>query len=156
MDNRQVTPLVLIAEDDPDDRMLIREAFEERCPDCRLHFVGDGEELMTFIGESLSDAQGLSLPPVMPDLVLLDLNMPLKDGREALIELQNYVLFAQVPTIIMTTSASDEDKQFCLKNGADQYIVKPSSYMELLDAVESFQPYFFEKHGQTLKPDDYE
>lgn len=146
MDKRQATPLVLIAEDDPDDRMLIREAFEERCPNCRLHFVQDGEELMAFIGESLSDAKSLS-PSALPDMVLLDLNMPLKDGRESLIELRNNALFEQVPTVVMTTSESDEDKQFCLANGADDYLVKPSSYTKLLDVVESLQPYFSKNTG---------
>jgi CheY-like chemotaxis protein len=138
---------VLIAEDDPDDRMLIREAFEERCPNCRLHFVQDGEELMAFIGETLSDPQNLSAP-TLPDMVLLDLNMPLKDGRESLTELKNNALFEQVPTVVMTTSESDEDKQFCLANGANDYLVKPSSYTELLDAVESLQPYFSRNTGK--------
>ncbi len=147
MDNRQATPLVLIAEDDPDDRMLIREAFAERCPNCRLHFVQDGEELIAFIGGSFSDTGDL-WPSVLPDMVLLDLNMPLKDGRESLIELKHNPLFQQVPTVVMTTSESDEDKQFCLANGAEDYLVKPSSYTRLLDAVESLQPYFSKNTGK--------
>jgi len=81
-------------------------------------------------------------------MLLLDLNMPLKDGRESLIELRNNALFKQIPTVVMTTSESDEDKQFCLANGANDYLVKPSSYTKLLDAVESLQPYFSRNAGK--------
>lgn len=155
MDRISPAPFILIADDDPDDRMMIQEAFGERCPHCRLHFVQDGEELMKFLsGERPgTDQSGTGL---IPDLLLLDLNMPLKDGREALAEVRANPLYVAMPIVVMTTSENDEDKLFCQQNGANSYIVKPSRYMELLDVVESLKPYFTQNTDSLHKPDDYE
>jgi CheY-like chemotaxis protein len=131
-------PVVLIADDDPDDRMMIQEAFTERCPGCRLCFVQDGEELMAF----LSDRAAHPDAGHIPDLLMLDLNMPLKDGREALVEIKANHRYRTMPAVVMTTSASEEDRQFCLENGADRYIVKPPGYTELLEVVAALKPYF--------------
>lgn len=124
-------PVVLVADDDPDDRQLIQEAFTDRRPDCRLYFVHNGAELMAF----LSDKNP-------PDLVLLDLNMPLMDGREALVEIRGNPRFQTMSIVVMTTSGSDEDKGFCLENGANFFIVKPPRYTELLELIEALAPYF--------------
>lgn len=155
MDRVSPAPVILIADDDPDDRMMIQEAFEERCPYCRLYFAQDGEELMKFLyGERQgTDQSGTGL---IPDLLLLDLNMPLKDGRESLVEIRAHPLSAAMPTVVMTTSESDEDRLFCQQNGANSYIVKPSRYMELLDVVESLKPYFTQTTDSLHKPDNYE
>lgn len=148
MNRSDSVPFVLIADDDPDDRMMVQEAFEERCPLCSLCFVQDGEELMTFLQNRASDRME-NAGSQLPDLLLLDLNMPLKDGRESLIEIKNNPIYEAMPTVVMTTSESEEDKLFCQETGADAYIVKPSRYTELLEAVESLKVFF------TKNPDSW-
>jgi len=130
-------PLVLIAEDDPDDQLMLHDAFNEACPDCQLKFVGDGVELI----ERLTDDSHSAHVP-LPDLLLLDLNMPLKDGRQALQELRSNPCFATLPIVVLTTSSSDEDKNACIAAGANNYVVKPSSFTELLHIVGTLQQYW--------------
>lgn len=127
---------ILSAEDDPDDQMMLREAFSEAWPACELHFVGNGVELL----ENLANSQSGGAP--LPDLLLLDLNMPLKDGRRALQELRADRAFDGLPIVVLTTSSSDDDRNACLAAGANDYRVKPSSYMELLNIVISLQRYW--------------
>src|SRR5690554_5967749 len=100
--NRQ--PRILIAEDDPDDQLMLQDAFEETCKHCQLRFVSDGVELM---GLLLDEVNAVPLP----DLLLLDLNMPLKDGRQALVEIRSEPALQQLPTVILTTSKNDEDRE---------------------------------------------
>jgi CheY-like chemotaxis protein len=133
-------PVILIAEDDPDDQLMLRDAFEETCEHCQLEFVSDGVELM----ERLHNPAGTASPS-LPDLLLLDLNMPLKDGRQSLVELRAEDRFQALPAVILTTSKNDEDRAFCLAQGANDYIVKPSRYTELLDIVKSLETWWAEK-----------
>ena len=144
--------LILIADDDPDDQLLIREAFEERCKNCQLCFVSNGVELMTLLkGES---AQELPERCPVPDLILLDLNMPLKDGRQALTEIRSDPALRQLPTVILTTSKNDEDVNFCQSRGANDYIVKPNSYSELLAIVESLKTYWENNNREPTPESD--
>ncbi len=131
--NRQ--PRILIAEDDPDDQLMLQDAFEETCKHCQLRFVSDGVELM---GLLLDEVNAVPLP----DLLLLDLNMPLKDGRQALVEIRSEPALQQLPTVILTTSKNDEDRAFCLGQGANDYLVKPSSYTELIEIVKSLETWW--------------
>lgn len=99
--------------------------------------VGDGVEL---IERLTGDSHSAHVP--LPDLLLLDLNMPLKDGRQALQELRSNPCFATLPIVVLTTSSSDEDKNACIAAGANDYVVKPSSFTELLHIVETLQQYW--------------
>ncbi|WP_177187031.1 response regulator [Marinobacter persicus] len=125
---------ILIAEDDPDDRLLLEDAFQEACPNCRLDFVSNGLELLDYL-------QAPSLQQ-LPDLLLLDLNMPFKDGRQALKELRATPAFTGLPIVIMTTSNNDDDRQACLAAGADDYLVKPNRFRALLTLVQSLENYW--------------
>lgn len=146
MDTKNRIPLILIADDDPDDQLLIREAFEERCKNCQLCFVSNGVELMTLLrGDA---AQALPKGSPVPDLILLDLNMPLKDGRQALTEIRSDPALSQLPTVILTTSKNEDDVNFCQSRGANDYIVKPNSYSDLLAIVESLKPYWENKNRE--------
>ncbi|MCL7942538.1 response regulator [Marinobacter sp. ATCH36] len=134
--------IILVAEDDPDDRLLMTEAFAERCHDCRLCFVHDGVQLIRVLngeeqlpGDSDSDC-------FHPDLILLDLNMPLKDGREALVDIKSDPRLRTIPTIVMTTSGDEDDIRLCYQTGANSYIVKPPTYSGLLDVVSSLTSYW--------------
>ncbi|MCG6878528.1 MAG: response regulator [Deltaproteobacteria bacterium] len=132
---RRVMPsTILMAEDDPDDRFLIRRAFDALGISAALHFVGDGEELMNCLGGNSDgkDLEGCSSPPA---LLFLDLNMPKKDGREVLMAIRSDPSFRDLPIIIWTTSNHAADKVFCKKNGASSYVTKPHSYKELVKEI---------------------
>ncbi|MBL3558454.1 MULTISPECIES: response regulator [Marinobacter] len=156
MTDPKTTPIILIAEDDPDDRLLMTEAFAERCRDCRICFAHDGVQLMRFLnGEGpLAEDTGASF--VCPDLILLDLNMPLKDGREALQEIKSDPRLRTIPTIILTTSGNADDVRYCYQTGANSYIVKPSSYSGLLDVVSSLTTYWATTATLPRRPERYD
>jgi CheY-like chemotaxis protein len=126
--NRQVR--ILIAEDDADDRTLLRDAFNLNGRKEGIQFVHDGQELLNF----LSDQKGEN---ELPDLILLDLNMPRKDGREALKEIKNNPLLAQIPVIVMSTSRSEDDICDTYSLGVNSYIIKPSNFQVLVNSIRS-------------------
>ena len=141
-------PTILVAEDDPDDQILLRDAFEERLADCKLCFVSNGVELMDRLKHRTSKPD-----PVLPDLLLMDLNMPLKDGRQSLREIRSNPGLRHLPTVVMTTSKSEEDRSYCLSHGADAFIVKPASYTDLLDIVDSLRGYWRGQAPEQPEPD---
>jgi CheY-like chemotaxis protein len=126
MDNDNL-PLVLMADDDDDDCLLARDAFQVSGIPGLMHFVGDGMELMNF----LSDASFL------PTVILLDLNMPRKNGHQALKELKSTPAFQNIPIVILTTSQEDDDKSYCRNEGAVSFITKPSSFNEWVGIMKS-------------------
>lgn len=134
-------PKVLVADDDPDDRLLIKEAFGERFPQSQLGFVHDGVQLMRVLNGEATRFDG-RWSYACPDLIMLDLNMPLKDGREVLREIKSNPKLRAIPTVVMTTSANSDDVRYCYEIGANSYIVKPSSYLGLLDVVSSLMDYW--------------
>ncbi len=137
-------PMVLIADDDPDDRLMITEAFTERCRGCRLGFAQDGVQLMRILNREEPLPGSKDVMGENPDLILLDLNMPLMDGREALKEIKSNPTLRHIPTVVMTTSDNEDDIRFCHEAGANSYIVKPSSYSELLDIVSVLKSYWID------------
>lgn len=154
MGSQQSQPLVLIADDDPDDCLMLQEAFEQRCGHCHLQFVHDGEELIRALAERRASHSPTSRQ--LPTLILLDLNMPLMDGREALVEIRANPAYRSVTIVVMTTSDSDEDRQFCHQQGADAFIVKPTRYTRLLEAVASLIPYLATPLQPSERPDSHE
>ena len=124
---------VLVVDDDHDDCLLIREAFEENQIQSKLDFVHDGEQLMCYL---------LRRPPYqsetghpLPELILLDLNMPRMDGREALNEIRKDPQLCCIPVIVMSTSSSRQEIVQCYQSGASSFITKPVSYSALIDMV---------------------
>ena len=124
---------ILIAEDDLDDRLIMEEAFGELGCCGTLHFVQNGEELMRYLRRSEKYADVAHLP--LPSLILLDLNMPGKSGRQALVEIKLDPDFQEIPVVIWTTSHEEYDKIQCRKAGADAYVTKPMSYSELVNRL---------------------
>ena len=123
-------PLLLVAEDDPDDQLLIQDAIETVCsPDLNTRFVWDGVELI----ELLQKGDGRS----KPGLIILDLNMPRKDGRTALREIKADPNLAGIPVVVLTTSVNESDAEFCEQNGIAGYYRKPSSMHELREIIGS-------------------
>ena len=126
-------PVILVAEDDPDDRFLIEQAFKTSGLINRLFFVEDGEELLDYLlGREKFAANG----PNVPECLLLDLKMPRKDGREALWEIRQNPEFANLRILVLSTSDSENDKQYCAELGVSGYVTKPDSFAGLLELVE--------------------
>ena len=124
---------ILMAEDDPDDRLLAARAFKELGLEVTLRFVEDGEELMHYLFGIGKHASSEDSP--RPGLIFLDLNMPKKNGREALKEIRSTPHLRELPIVIWTTSSHKADKIFCRKAGASSYIIKPYSYAELVETM---------------------
>ena len=133
---------ILIADDDPDDRMLAQDALVESRLGNDLRFVEDGEELMDYLHRRGKHAEPASSP--RPGLILLDLNMPRKDGREALAEIKADPELRRIPVVVLTTSKADEDILRSYDLGVNSYITKPVSFQGLADAMRVLSQYWFE------------
>lgn len=132
--------LILVAEDDPDDRMLIQKAFTKVCEGGELIYVENGEELIKYLRREAPYSDEDKFP--RPQLVLLDLNMPKKDGREALKEIKGDKTLCKIPVIILTTSKHPDDIDYMYRLGSNSYITKPSSFDGLLDLAREFRKYW--------------
>lgn len=139
---RRTTVTILIADDDEDDCMLAREALAETRLPTDLHFVQDGEELMNYLYQRGKYAVQNDSP--RPGLILLDLNMPKKDGREALREIKTDPQLRQIPVVVLTTSKSEEDIYRSYELGANSFISKPVSFASLVDVMKTLRKYWFE------------
>jgi len=130
---------ILVAEDDPDDRLLIREAFDEIGLDNPLHFAKDGVELLDHLHRR-NDFAHLS-GTALPCAILLDLNMPRMDGREALAEIKENETLSQIPVVILTTSTAEEDISKTIDLGATSFAVKPVTFHDLVQLASAIMSY---------------
>src|SRR5262245_44770567 len=135
-------PTVLVADDDPDDRDLTREAFAATRAVGDLRFVADGQELLDYLYRRGAYAAEGAAP--RPDLLLLDLNMPRIDGREALRVIKSDPELRLLRVVILTTSRASEDVVAAYEISASSYIPKPASYRHLLQVIESLARYWLE------------
>jgi CheY-like chemotaxis protein len=133
---------ILLADDDADDRMLAREALEESRLANDLHFVEDGEELMDFLLHRGVYADPASSP--RPGLILLDLNMPKMDGREALREIKGDPELRRIPVVVLTTSKAEEDIYRTYDLGVNSFITKPVTFEGLVAVMRGLGKYWFE------------
>lgn len=134
--------VILYAEDDEEDRLLIADAVEESRLCTELHFVGNGDELLDYLTRR-GDYTALAETP-LPGLVLLDLNMPRKDGREALRDIRADPRLRHLPIVVLTTSCAEEDIAQCYDLGANSFIRKPASFESLVDIVETLGEYWLQ------------
>jgi two-component system, response regulator len=132
---------VLAAEDDPDDRLLVSEAFVEADLPCRLDFVEDGDSLLAYL---LGQEPYADKAEVRPSLILLDLNMPGKDGRETLAELKAHPQLRRIPVVVMTTSKAEQDILRSYELGVNSFIVKPITFDGLVDVVRVLGRYWLD------------
>lgn len=133
--------VLLMAEDDDDDYLISLDAFKEIGLDKNLRRVKDGEELMNYLYrnhpyEKVSDAP-------LPDVIFLDLNMPRKDGREALKEIKSHPVFRKIPIVILTTSNSPDDILSTYNIGANSFIQKPDSFEQFVELFKTVGDYWF-------------
>jgi len=132
---------ILIAEDDKDDQLLTTEAFEEARIHNELHFVEDGEELLDYLHRR-GKYNAENAPK--PGLLILDLNMPRKDGREALMEIKKDPALRRIPVLVLTTSSAEQDIVATYELGVAGYVVKPVTFDGLVKAFESVGNYWLE------------
>ncbi|HTM64766.1 MAG TPA: response regulator [Flavipsychrobacter sp.] len=129
---------ILIAEDDADDRFLLQAAFEENGFSDKLHFVENGVEVLEYLN-SLKISQK---ERKFPRFILLDLNMPKKDGREVLKELKQSPDLKKIPVVIFSTTNNEQEMRRCYELGANSYITKPNSFESLLKTVAALRSYW--------------
>jgi CheY-like chemotaxis protein len=134
--------VILMADDDEDDRLLAEEAFKESRIRNDLRFVNDGENLMDYLYKRGDYSKPGSAP--RPGLILLDLNMPKKDGREALEEIKAHNSFRHIPVVILTTSRDEADILRSYNVGANSFIVKPVTFESLVEVIKLIGRYWFE------------
>ena len=126
---------ILIAEDDEDDYTLITDAIKSSQNKCQVNWVRDGEELLDFLNTTNDLGVGKNK---RPDIILLDLNMPKKDGREALEEIKSHSNFKNIRVIILTASQANIDIRKTYDLGANFFIQKPFKYADFSSMMESF------------------
>ena len=133
---------IVLADDDPDDRQLTEDAFSENRLANQLHCVEDGEELMDYLNRR-GKYESLRNEP-LPGLILLDLNMPRKDGREALKEIKASPNLRRIPIVVLTTSKAEEDIIRSYDLGVNSYVTKPVTFKSLVELVKVLGRYWFE------------
>lgn len=134
--------VILLAEDDDDDYKLTREAFQESHVLNELHRVIDGEELMDYLYRRNAFRDPKNAP--VPVLILLDLNMPKKDGRECLRDIKADTSLKVIPIVVLTTSKAEEDVFRSYELGVNSFIKKPVTFAGLVEAVRVLGRYWFE------------
>ncbi|WP_017730899.1 response regulator [Nafulsella turpanensis] len=134
--------VILIADDDAEDRMLIQEALEENRLKNQIQFVENGEELMDYLHNRNRFNDKQQFPT--PGLILLDLNMPKKDGREALKEIKTDDTLRLIPIVVLTTSKAEEDVLRTYDLGVSSFITKPVTFSSLVDVMKTLSKYWFE------------
>jgi CheY-like chemotaxis protein len=133
-----VTPIeVLLVEDDPGDVLMTREAFEEHKIGNRLHVVPDGVEALAYLRREEPYPHA-----VRPDLILLDLNLPRRDGRQVLQEIKNDDSLRHIPVVVLTTSQADEDVLRSYQLHANAYVTKPVDFDRFIKAVRQIDEFF--------------
>ncbi len=141
--SRHTKPItILVAEDDADDRMLLQDAFDESRLSNDLRFVEDGEQLLAYLNREGEYADAGRAP--FPGMILLDLNMPKMDGREALKQIKANPAFQQIPVIVLTTSKAEEDIVRTYGLGVSSFIAKPVTFEGLVKVVQVLGAYWIE------------
>lgn len=141
--SRTTQPItILMADDDADDRLLTQDAMRDARVLNQLRFVEDGEELMDYLYRRSRYAEPSSAP--RPRLILLDLNMPRKDGREALQEIKADPDLRRIPVVVLTTSKAEEDIYRSYDLGASSFIIKPVTFEALVELMKAMDQYWIE------------
>jgi len=141
--SKTISPItILMADDDPDDRLLTADALKEARLINDIRFVENGEELLEYLRHEGKFSSPADCP--RPGLILLDLNMPRKDGRTVLQELKKDPELRSIPVVVLTTSKDDEDVYRSYDLGVNSYIVKPVTFEALVDILQTLEKYWFE------------
>ncbi len=133
-----------MADDDEDDRMLAQDALRASGARATLRFVSDGVELLAYLRIATGENSGETGEALLPDLLLLDLNMPRLDGRAALIEIKNHPRLRKLPVVVLTTSNAPADIDASYAGGANSYITKSVTFQGLVDTMRNLGHYWAE------------
>jgi CheY-like chemotaxis protein len=133
---------ILMADDDEEDRELTREAMSDARLANEMRFVVDGQELLDYLRHEGAYANGADAPE--PGIILLDLNMPKKDGREALAEIKSDPALCHIPVVVLTTSKAEEDIFRTYGLGVNSFITKPVTFAGLVEVLSAWSRYWFE------------
>lgn len=142
-DKHKIPITILICDDDEDDRMLTQQALEDAHISNALRFVEDGEELMDYLYQRGRFSGETGSAP-RPGLILLDLNMPKMDGREALQRIKRDITLHDIPVVVLTTSGLDEDVIRSYRLGVNSFITKPVTFSGLVEAMNVLGRYWLE------------
>lgn len=133
--------IIIMAEDDADDRLLVKDALEECQWNADLRFVENGEELLDYLLRQGKYRRAEESP--RPGLILLDLNMPRKDGREVLRDIRGHAELRRIPVVVLTTSKADTDIERVYELGANSFISKPVQFEGLVNLMRMLSQYWF-------------
>jgi CheY-like chemotaxis protein len=142
-DTRSGSLTILMADDDEDDRDLAREALHRATPAGDMRFVVDGQDLMDYLRRQGPYADESADAP-RPGIIFLDLNMPKKDGREALAEMKADKSLRSIPVVVLTTSRDEADIQQTYDLGVNSFITKPATFAGLVEMMRTWQRYWME------------
>lgn len=143
---------IVMAEDDPDDRLLAEDALREARLVNELDLVENGEELLDYLLRRGAYSHLAEAP--LPGLILLDLNMPRMDGREALAQIKEQPHLRRIPVVVLTTSKGEEDVLRTYELGASSYITKPVTFESLVQIMRDLGRYWFEIVRLPHKPEE--
>jgi CheY-like chemotaxis protein len=144
MPERQRQPVtILLADDDEEDREFTRDALQNSHLANEMRFVVDGQDLLDYLRLEGAYADG-SIEATRPGIILLDLNMPKKDGREALAEIKADADLRRIPVVVLTTSKDEEDIFRTYDLGVNSFITKPVTFTGLVEVMRTWQRYWFE------------
>lgn len=146
-ENAHNARVILMADDDSDDRLLAEEALQESGSPMKMRFVEDGMQMMDYLRRRNEFKNPADSP--RPDLIFLDLNMPVMDGREVLKEIKNDPQLKRIPVVVLTTSNSDTDIAYVYQTGANSFITKPTAFNALVGVMKSINDYWF---SQVMLP----
>jgi CheY-like chemotaxis protein len=141
VDRERVT--ILIADDDEEDRLLAEEALRGAHLANDLRFVVDGQDLLDYLRKK-GRYDGANGDAPTPGVILLDLNMPKMDGREALAEIKGDPALKKIPVVVLTTSQADQDVLQTYELGVNSFITKPVTFAGLVEVMRTFSRYWFE------------
>ena len=142
-DSTKRSVVILMADDDEEDRELTRDALQSSHLANEMRFAVDGQDLMDYLRLEGKYAENPSSAP-RPGIILLDLNMPKKDGREALAELKADKSLRSIPVVVLTTSKDEEDVFKTYDLGVSSFITKPVTFAGLVEVMRTWQRYWFE------------
>ncbi len=132
---------ILIADDDADDRMFLEQAMRQNCYNQCIQFVEDGEDLMAYLRRQ-GRYNELNAP--WPNMLILDLNMPRKNGFQALSEIKNDPELRRLPVVVMSTSSADEDVIKTYNSGVNSFVTKPFNFNRLVEMVGTLKTYWMD------------
>jgi len=129
----------MMADDDPDDQMIVEEGWKENAVSCDLKFVDDGQALIDYLNNLKEKPEG---ERIFPCVILLDLNMPIKDGRQTLKEIKEDASLHKIPVIAFTTSKTKADIEQSYEFGANSFVTKPSRFEDVVHTLKSICEYW--------------